>query len=92
MATSLQQADDGMQNYRQPPNNTEAEMGLLGAILENNRAYEKVAEFLRPDHFFDPLHGRIFTAISMLVERGQQANPTTLKNVVDTENLRNRGT
>ncbi|MEC8726723.1 MAG: replicative DNA helicase [Pseudomonadota bacterium] len=91
MATSLQQADDGMQNYRQPPNNTEAEMGLLGAILENNRAYEKVAEFLRPDHFFDPLHGRIFTAISMLVERGQQANPTTLKNVVDTEEFEEIG-
>ncbi|MEE2996368.1 MAG: replicative DNA helicase [Pseudomonadota bacterium] len=85
MATSLQQPEDDATGYRQPPNNTEAEMGLLGVILENNRAYEKVSEFLRSEHFFDPLHGRIYAAISKLADRGQQANPTTLKHVFDTE-------
>ena len=65
MATSLQQPEDLEESgtgYRQPPNNTEAEMGLLGAFLENNRAYERVSEFLRSEHFFDPLHGRIYDA------------------------------
>jgi len=62
-----------------PPANVEAEQALLGAILVNNRAYEQVSEFLQPDHFIDPLHGRIFDAIGKQLERGQEANPTTLQ-------------
>ena len=65
--------------YRVPPHNEEAEQALLGAILVNNRAFEKVSEFLRPEHFFDPAHARIFRDISILIERGQIANPVTLK-------------
>jgi len=62
-----------------PPQNIEAEQALLGAILANNRAYEKVSEFLRPDHFADPVHGRIYGAIVKLLERGQMASSVTLK-------------
>ena len=54
-------------------------MALLGAILANNRAYEKVSEFLRPDHFADPRHRRIFEACGRMIERGQLANSVTLK-------------
>ncbi len=69
--------------YRTPPHNYEAEQGLLGALLVNNAAYERVGDFLRPDHFADPVHGRIFAAIGKLVERGQIANPVTLKSMFD---------
>jgi replicative DNA helicase len=65
--------------FRTPPHNYEAEQALLGAVLLNNRAYEKVSEFLRPEHFADPVHGRIFAACGKLIERGQIANPVTLK-------------
>jgi len=34
--------------------------GAAGAILINNAAYQRVAEFLRPEHFADPLHGKLF--------------------------------
>jgi replicative DNA helicase len=64
---------------RTPPHNYEAEQALLGAILLNNRALEKVVEFLRPEHFADPTHGRIFDACQTLVMRNQIANPVTLK-------------
>jgi replicative DNA helicase len=64
---------------RAPPHNDEAEMALLGAILHNNRAYERVADFLRPDHFANRVHGRIFEAIGRLIDRGQIADPITLK-------------
>jgi replicative DNA helicase len=66
--------------YRTPPHNEEAEQALLGAILVNNKAYEKVGEFLRAEHFYDQAHQRIFGAITKLIERGQIANPVTLKN------------
>jgi replicative DNA helicase len=65
---------------RTPPHNFEAEMALLGALLANNKAYDKVAEFLRPEHFADERHGRIFDACSKLIQRGTVANPVTLKN------------
>jgi replicative DNA helicase len=64
---------------RTPPHNYEAEQALLGAVLMNNRAIEKVAEFLRPEHFADPVHGRIFEACLILSGRQQIANPVTLK-------------
>lgn len=65
---------------REPPVNYEAEQALLGAILANNSAFERVADFLLPEHFADPLHGRVFAACAKLIERGQHANAVTLKN------------
>src|SRR5215831_4453115 len=67
----------------QPPANIEAEQALLGAILVNNAAQARVAEFLLQEHFGNAVHGRIYAAISRLIERGQIANPVTLKNLFD---------
>ncbi len=65
--------------YRTPPGNLEAEQALLGAILVNNDAAAKVTDFLRPEHFQEPGHQRIYAAAVKLIERGQIANPVTLK-------------
>src|SRR3954447_6508317 len=66
-------------SQRQPPSNDRAEMALLGALLANNRAYERVSEFLAPEHFVDPIHSRIYQAIVRRVEAGQLADAVTLK-------------
>jgi replicative DNA helicase len=71
--------------YRVPPHNFEAEMALLGAILTNNRAYEKVAEFLTPAHFADKRHGRIYEAIRKLIDAGQIADAVTLKGFFESD-------
>jgi replicative DNA helicase len=71
--------DKGAAQYRVPPHNYEAEQALLGAILANNRAYEKVSEFLTPEHFAEPLHGHIYAACGKLIDRGQIADVLTLK-------------
>ena len=55
------------------------EQALLGALLANNKAYERVSEFLASEHFADPIHGRIFQAIARRVEAGQLADAVTLK-------------
>jgi replicative DNA helicase len=68
---------------RVPPYNTEAEQALLGAIFRNNLAHGRVADFLEPEHFGNAVHGRIYAAIGKLIERGQIANPVTLKNLFD---------
>ena len=64
---------------RLPPSNLAAEQALLGALLANNKAYERVSEFLAPEHFADPVHGRIYQAISRRIEAGQLADAVTLK-------------
>ncbi len=66
-------------SQRLPPSNLQAEQALLGALLANNRAYERVAEFLQPDHFADAIHGRIYSAIMRRIEAGQLADAVTLK-------------
>ncbi|HUW73049.1 MAG TPA: DnaB-like helicase N-terminal domain-containing protein, partial [Methyloceanibacter sp.] len=65
--------------FRDAPHNLEAEQALLGAILVNNEAVDRVSSFLKPMHFFDPLHGRIFETASKLIMGGKRATPITLK-------------
>lgn len=64
---------------REVPYNADAEHGLLGALLRNNRAHEKIAGFLKGEHFYDPAHGRIYEVASRLIGRGQLADEVTLK-------------
>lgn len=61
------------------PANMQAEQALLGALLANNRAYERVGEFLRDYHFGDSLHGRIYKAIAELIDANRVADPLTLR-------------
>ncbi|MGX8008662.1 replicative DNA helicase [Mesorhizobium sp. ORM8.1] len=65
--------------YREAPNNIEAEQALLGAILVNNDAFYRVSDFLKPAHFHEPLHRRIFEVAAELIRMGKIATPITLK-------------
>ncbi len=66
--------------FRTLPHNVEAEKALLGAIFANNRAFEAVSEFLRPEHFALRQNGRIYAACGkIIVDCGQIADPITLK-------------
>ncbi len=68
---------------RELPYNIEAEQALLGAILYNNKAFERVSDFLLPEHFYDPVHALIYENSSELIKRGQIASPITLKPFFD---------
>lgn len=65
--------------YRQAPHNLEAEQALLGAILVNNEAAQKVQSFLMSEHFFEPVHGRIYESVVKLMDKNQIADPVKLK-------------
>lgn len=67
------------ETLRLAPHNLEAEQALLGAILVNNEAFDRVSDFLEPGHFFEALHGRIFEVIAKLLRAGKVATPITLK-------------
>ena len=66
-------------SQRLPPSNGQAEQALLGALLANNKAYERVSEILTPEHFVDPVHALIYQALARRCEAGQIADPVTLR-------------
>ena len=64
---------------RIPPQNIELEQALLGAILVNNEAFYRVSDFLEPQHFFEPIHQRLYEITASLIRIGKTATPITLK-------------
>ena len=60
------------------PANIEAEQALLGILLYDNGAYERLSDHLEAGDFFEPFHGRLFDAIKHHVARGQLAEPILL--------------
>jgi replicative DNA helicase len=67
------------------PQNVEAEAALLGALMVDNRLVEDVQMKLRPEHFFEPLHGRIYEAILRMTDGNRVANPVTLRPMFETD-------
>jgi replicative DNA helicase len=72
-------------SFRQPPHNFEAEKALLGGLMANNNGLED-CERLEPDHFADPVHGRIYETIRRLIAGGNRADPITLHNYFAMDN------
>ncbi len=69
----------------QLPQNIEAEAALLGALMIDNRLVEDIQLRLKPHHFFEPLHGRIYEAILRMTDKNMVANPVTLKPIFDAD-------
>jgi replicative DNA helicase len=67
------------------PQNVEAEAALLGALMIDNRLVEDVQLKLRPDHFFEPLHGRIYESILRMTDANRIANPVTLRPLFESD-------
>ncbi|MBS0362842.1 MAG: replicative DNA helicase [Proteobacteria bacterium] len=60
------------------PANIEAEQALLGALLYDNSAFERIGDYLQARHFFEPFHQRLFAAIEGNIRKGQLAEPILL--------------
>ena len=61
------------------PHNIEAEQALLGALLVNNDVYDRIANLVQERHFYDPVHGRIFSIAESRIQKNALASPVTLK-------------
>ncbi|WP_395665549.1 replicative DNA helicase [Methylocella sp.] len=73
--------------FRLAPHNLEAEQALLGAILVNNDAFDRVSDFLKPEHFSEEAHRRIYDTASQLIRMGKIASPITLKTFLGEQEL-----
>ena len=73
--------------YRTPPLNVEAEQALLGAILVNNDAFDRVSDFLKAEHFVEEIHRRIYEIAGSLIRAGKLASPITVKTFLGEHDL-----
>ena len=65
------------------PHNIEAEQQLLGAILTNNDIYDRIASVVKAEHFFEPVHRRIFEIAAARIHKNALASPVTLKGFLE---------
>ena len=52
-----------IENLDQNPHNIDAEQALIGTLLVNNDAFDTVFSLVQGEHFFDPIHAKIFEII-----------------------------
>ena len=71
------------------PSNLEAEQALIGSVLVNNDVIDEVSSFIKPSIFYDPAHVKIYEVIENLNNKGMIANPITLKNYFEKDNMLN---
>ena len=80
-------SEDKLNNKQ--PSNLEAEQALLGSILVNNDIIDEIANIINPTSFYDPAHTKIYEVIENLNNKGMIANPITLKNFFEKDNMLN---
>ena len=74
------------------PHSVEAEQQLLGAILTNNDVYDRIASIIGPQHFYDPVHARIYEIAAARIAKNALASPVTIKAFMeDDEGLKELG-
>jgi len=71
------------------PSNLEAEQALLGSILVNNDIIDEISTIVSSSIFYDPAHVKIYEVIESLNNKGMIANPITLKNFFEKDNMLN---
>ncbi|MFZ5961453.1 replicative DNA helicase [Thalassococcus sp. BH17M4-6] len=87
-----QAADAEVRAAETMPHSIEAEQQLLGAILTNNDIYDRVASIIGAQHFYDPVHARIYEIAAARIAKNNLASPVTLKAFMeDDEGLKELG-
>ncbi len=75
-----------LENLRLPPHSIEAEQSVLGGLLLQNDAFDRVADVLVESDFYRDDHRRIFAVITKLIELGRPADVITVSEALDNAN------
>lgn len=70
----------GISSDKLPPQNIEAEKSILGSIIIDREAINKVADFLRPEDFYNRSHQNIYKAVFALFERREPIDLLSISN------------
>src|ERR1700745_2482443 len=75
--------DPQLAALRVPPHSIEAEQSLLGALLLDNQAFDRVADLVTGEDFYRDDHRRIWRHISRLIEAHRPADVVTVNESID---------
>tara|TARA_B100000941_G_scaffold281396_1_gene248775 strand:- start:39 stop:1475 length:1437 start_codon:yes stop_codon:yes gene_type:complete len=81
----IKQVNSNKENSQ--PSNIEAEQALIGSILVNNDIIDEISNVVNSSYFYDPAHVKIYDVIQSLNNKGMIANPITLKNFFEKDNM-----
>ncbi|MGI9504039.1 MAG: AAA family ATPase, partial [Geminicoccaceae bacterium] len=74
---------DNLIGFRTPPSNIDSEQALLGSILCNNKNYRLIEGIVKAEHFYEPVHRRIYQRMAGMIEWGRGADFITMKREFD---------
>jgi replicative DNA helicase len=90
--TTFNATGNDVQEPGSMPHSIEAEQQLLGVILTNNDIFDRIDSIIGPEHFYDPVHARIFEIAASRIKKNNLASPVTLKAFMeDDEGLKDLG-
>src|SRR3954465_9646945 len=79
----VRQEDPQLVALREPPHSVEAEQSLLGALLIDNQAFDRIADLVAGEDFFRENHRRIWRHIAKLIENTRPADVVTVAESID---------
>ncbi|MEM9224925.1 MAG: replicative DNA helicase, partial [Pseudomonadota bacterium] len=79
MSTAIAQIDSPEGKTHDLPQNLSAEAAIIGSILYDNNAFQRVADILQPSDFYAPAHEEIYAACQLLIQNGRVADGVTLR-------------
>lgn len=84
MTANVILALQAMQNL---PCNEEYEQALIGALLNDSKKLDQIADFFGEEYFYNPLHAKTYSLIEELLDRGESANPLAVKRFLEQEEV-----
>ena len=75
------------ENINTRPHNIEAEQNVIGLLLNNSENINKIGDILSEEHFYIPLHRKIYQGISKLIDRDMTPDPIIMKNYFAKEDI-----
>jgi replicative DNA helicase len=82
---NINSTDSDLQPSEAMPHSIEAEQQLLGAVLTNNEVYDRIAAIINPEHFFEPVHARIFELSAVRIGKNNLASAVTLTSFMQSD-------
>ena len=67
------------------PFSIEAEQQLLGTLLTNNDVFDRISQIVKAEHFYEPVHARIFDICAERIRKNALASPVTIKAFMDND-------
>ncbi|HAN55833.1 MAG TPA: replicative DNA helicase, partial [Betaproteobacteria bacterium] len=83
MAKFQNTADPELAALKLPPHSVEAEQSVLGGLLLENHAWDRIADVINQNDFYRHDHKQIYRAITRLIEQGKPADVVTVGETLD---------